>query len=73
MKFKKNGEMSMMEKQKTPFGFADPWPLQKREQGKPGYLKKLFLAVEPVMQKRFVGKKRKVIRNLLLDPAYQLK
>ena len=62
-----------MEMRKIPFGVANPWPLQIREVASPGYLKNLMLAIEPVMQKKFVGNGRKVIRNLLLDPAYQLK
>ena len=72
-KFNKKRELTAMEMRKLPFGVANPWPLQAREVAKPGYLKKLMLAIDPVMQRKFTGKQRKVIRNLLLDPAYQVK
>ena len=62
-----------MEESRLAFGVANPWPLQRREVDNPGYLKKLMLAIDPVMQRKFTGKQRKVIRNLLLDPAYQVK
>ena len=62
-----------MNRGRQPLGSANPMPLQMREATSPGYLKKLILAIEPVMQKRFVGKGSKVIRNLLFDPAYQVK
>ncbi len=62
-----------MEMSKLPFGVVNPGPLQKREVAEPGYLKKLMLAVDPVMRKKFVGKELSVFRNLLLDPAYQVK
>jgi hypothetical protein len=32
-----------------------------------------MLAIDPVMQKKFTGKQRRVILNLLVDPAYQVK
>ena len=73
MKYKKNNSITKMEMKKFPFGSVSPWPLQRREMDEPGYLKKLVLAVEPVMNKKFFGKKRRIIRNLLLDPAYQVK
>ncbi len=73
MKYRKNNVPGKMELRKAQFGTADPWPLLKREANEPGYLKRLVLAVNPVMRKKFIGKKRKVIRNLLLDPAYQVK
>ncbi|MBT6362342.1 MAG: DUF1800 domain-containing protein [Rhodospirillaceae bacterium] len=72
-KFSKNTGSMAMNKGRRLFGSADPAPLQMREVTRPGYLKKLILAIEPVMQKKFVGKGPKVIRNLLLDPAYQVK
>ena len=62
-----------MKMKKLPFGLVDPGGLQKREFDKPGYLKKLVLAIKPVMDKKFTGNKRKIIKNLLLDPAYQVK
>jgi hypothetical protein len=62
-----------MEMRRLPFGVANPWPLQAREVAEPGYLNKLMLAIDPVMQKKYVGMSRNVIRNLLLDPAYQVK
>ena len=65
--------MTGMKMKKVAFGTANPWPLQKREKEHPGYLKKLMLAIDPVMRRRFVGKGKRVIRNLLLDPAYQVK
>ena len=73
MKYRKNNNTNKMKIKKLPFGLVNPGPLQKRELDKPGYLKKLVLAIEPVMDKNFTGKKRKVIKNLLLDPAYQVK
>ena len=73
MKYRKNNDTNKMKIKKLPFGLVNPGPLQKRELDKPGYLKKLVLAIEPVMDKNFTGKKRKVIKNLLLDPAYQVK
>ena len=73
MKYQKNSEPGKIEVRKVQFGTADPWPLLKREAEEPGFLKRLVLAVNPVMRKKFTGKKRKVIRNLLLDPAYQVK
>jgi len=73
MKYRKHKDMNKTEMRKPPFGTVNPWPLQKREVNEPGYLKKLILAINPVMKKRFTGKKRKVIKNLLLDPAYQVK
>ena len=73
MKYRKNIDPNKMNLKKLPFGSINPGPLQKRELDKPGYLKKLILAIEPVMDKKFIGKKRKVIKNLLLDPAYQVK
>ena len=68
-----NNNMNEMQLRKVPFGTVNPRTLQKRERDKPGYLKKLVLAIEPVMNKKFTGKKRVVIKNLLLDPAYQVK
>ena len=73
MKYQKNNDPSKIKMKKLPFGSVNPWPLQKREIDEPGYLKKLVLAIEPVMDKIFTGKKRRVIKNLLLDPAYQVK
>jgi len=73
MKYRKNNDTSKMNMRRPAFGVANPMPLQKREKTQPGYLKNLILAVEPVMRKKFTGKKRKIIRNLLLDPAYQVK
>ena len=73
MRFRKENNMNEMQLRKVPFGTVNPRTLQKRERDKPGYLKKLVLAIEPVMNKKFTGKKRVVIRNLLLDPAYQVK
>jgi hypothetical protein len=73
MKYRKNRDMNKTEMRNPPFGIVNPWPLQKREVNEPGYLKKLILAINPVMKKKFTGKKRKVIKNLLLDPAYQVK
>jgi uncharacterized protein (DUF1800 family) len=72
-KFRKNRDSMAMNRGRQPLGSANPMPLQMREATSPGYLKKLILAIEPVMQKRFVGKGSKVIRNLLFDPAYQVK
>jgi len=72
-KFNKKRDPTEMEMRRLPFGVANPWPLQRREVDSPGYLKKLMLAIDPVMQKKFTGRQRKVIRNLLLDPAYQVK
>ena len=73
MKYSKNNDTNDMTIKKLPFGLINPAALQKRELDEPGYLKKLVLAIEPVMDKKFTGKKRKVIKNLLLDPAYQVK
>ncbi|MEE2998420.1 MAG: DUF1800 domain-containing protein [Pseudomonadota bacterium] len=73
MKYRKNNDTSTMNMRRPAFGITNPMPLQKREKTQPGYLKNLILAVEPVMRKKFTGKKRKIIRNLLLDPAYQVK
>jgi uncharacterized protein (DUF1800 family) len=73
MKYRKNNDTNDMKMKKLPFGLINPEALQKRELDEPGYLKKLVLAIEPVMVKKFIGTKRKVIKNLLLDPAYQVK
>lgn len=73
MSYRKENNMNEMQLRKVPFGTVNPRTLQKRERDKPGYLKKLVLAIEPVMNKKFTGKKRVVIKNLLLDPAYQVK
>ena len=73
MSYRKENNMNEMQLRKVPFGTVNPQTLQKRERDKPGYLKKLVLAIEPVMNKKFTGKRRVVIKNLLLDPAYQVK
>tara|TARA_B100000315_G_C14579521_1_gene589717 strand:- start:1094 stop:2503 length:1410 start_codon:yes stop_codon:yes gene_type:complete len=72
-KFRKDQDAKAMGMKPPVFGLANPWRLQKREHKEPGYLKKLMLAIDPVMQKKFTGKQRRVILNLLVDPAYQVK
>ena len=66
-------DMAMINERKFPFGMADSRPFQSRERREPGYLKKLMLAVDPVMNRRSEGPQRVVFRNILLDPAYQVK
>ena len=73
MKYRKNEKSNQMQNVKQHLGLANPWPLQKREIDNPGYLRALLLAVKPIMQRRAMGKHKTVIRNLLLDPAYQVK
>ena len=48
-------------------------PLLASEKREEGYLKKVFLAANSVTDKRQHGARLKTIRNLILDPAYQVK
>ena len=58
---------------KSQFGLANPSELIGREVMKKGYLKRLMLAVDPAFARSTKGRGHKLIRNLLLDPAYNLK
>ena len=58
---------------KLPFMDVDFSPLLASEKREEGYLKKVFLAANSVTDKRQHGARLKTIRNLILDPAYQVK
>ena len=58
---------------KSQFGIANPSELIGREVMKKGYLKRLMLAVDPAFARSTKGRGHRLIRNLLLDPAYNLK
>ena len=69
----KAGGNTMGKASPFPLGWADPKPFQMRERQTPGHLKRLMLAIAPVMNLKFEGPERFVFRNILLDPAYQVK
>ena len=56
-----------------PFGDADPRSLLAAERRQPGMMRNILLATEPIMAASRRGKHKRLLRNLLLDPVYQLK
>jgi len=58
---------------KRPYGRPDPNPLVAKAQESPEGLRKLILALDPVMTVSTKGEGLKLIENLMLDPVYQLK
>tara|TARA_Y100001936_G_C16027191_1_gene643275 strand:- start:928 stop:1602 length:675 start_codon:yes stop_codon:yes gene_type:complete len=68
-----NMTKNMNRDKKLPFMDVDFSPLLASEKREEGYLKKVFLAANSVTDKRQHGARLKTIRNLILDPAYQVK
>ena len=58
---------------KLPFGGAEPFPLLRQEEAKPGSLERLLLPIKPVLSRSTRGRSKRLLRNLMLDPVYQLK
>ena len=58
---------------KHPYGTPDPNHLVAKTEASPEVVRKVILAVDPVMTVSTKGKGLQLIENLTLDPVYQLK